>query len=57
LPWVEGVLAGDVVFHNVRCKVCSTINKKPCLLAPKWDTLIKHQKKEEGKKGFPEAKY
>jgi hypothetical protein len=43
LPWVEGVLATDGVFHNVRCKVCSTISKKPCLLTPKWDTLMKHQ--------------
>jgi hypothetical protein len=35
LPWVEGVLATNGVFCNVRCKVCSTIDKKPYLLAPK----------------------
>jgi hypothetical protein len=54
LPWVEGILATYGVFHNVRCKVCSTINKKPCPLAPTWDTLMKHQGKKKVKKDFPE---
>jgi hypothetical protein len=47
LPWVEGVLAINSVFHNVRCKVCNTIDKKPYLLAPKWDTLMKHEGKKK----------
>jgi len=43
LLWVVGVLVIDGVFHNVRCKVCTIIDKKPCLLPPKWDTLMKHE--------------
>ncbi len=39
LPWVESVFFTYCIFHNVRCKICNTIEKKPCLLAPKWDTL------------------
>jgi hypothetical protein len=41
-----------LVFHNVRCKVCSTIDRKPCLLAPKWDTLMKHENKKKAIKEF-----
>jgi hypothetical protein len=47
LPWVEGVFATNGVFLNVKCKVCSTIDKKPYLLAPKWDTLMKHEGKRK----------
>jgi hypothetical protein len=43
LPWVEGVLANDGKLHMVKCKVCSTIDKKPYLLTHKWDTLMKHE--------------
>jgi len=52
LFYVEGVLAIDDVLHNVRCKVCNIINRKPCLLTPKWDTLIKHEGKRNVKKDF-----
>ncbi len=43
LPWVEGVLVADGILHNVFCRVSSIIDKKPLLLAPKWDTLMKHE--------------
>jgi hypothetical protein len=44
LPWAEGVFVTNGVL-NMRCKVCTTIDRKPCLIAPKWDTLMKHTKK------------
>jgi len=50
LPWAESVLATNVVLHNVRCKVYTTIDKKPCLLVPKWDTLMKHEGRRKAKK-------
>jgi len=52
LPWVEGVLAIDYVFHIVRCKVCSIIDRKPYLLIPKWHTLMKHEGKRNVEKDF-----
>jgi hypothetical protein len=41
------VLAIDGVLHNVRCKVYTIIDKKPCLLIPKWDILMKHEGKRK----------
>jgi hypothetical protein len=38
----KGVFVTNGVFHIMRCKVCTTINRKPCLIAPKWNTLMKH---------------
>jgi hypothetical protein len=53
LPWVEGVLDNDGKLHMVECKVCSTINKKPYLLTPKWDMLMKHEGRRKAcKDGF-----
>jgi len=43
LLWAIGVLVIDGVLHNVKCKVCTIIDKKPCLLTSKWDTLMKHE--------------
>jgi hypothetical protein len=28
-------------------------DRKPCLLAPKWDTLMKHEDKRKAKKDLP----
>ncbi len=53
LPWAKGVLATNVVFHNVTCKVYTTIDKKPCLLVSKWDTLMKHEGRRKAKKDLP----
>jgi hypothetical protein len=47
LPWVEGVLVLDGILHNVFYKVSSIIDKKPLLLAPKWDALMKHESKKK----------
>ncbi len=44
LPWAKGVFITSGVLHNMRCKACTTIDRKPCLIAPKWDTLMKHIK-------------
>ncbi len=32
LHWAQGVLTIDGVLHNVRFKVCNTIDRKSCLL-------------------------
>ncbi len=56
LSWGEGVLIDDGKFNMVNCKVCTTINRKPCLLAPKWDTLMKHEGRRKAKKDFPKLK-
>jgi hypothetical protein len=41
-PWSEGVLRSDGLLHLVKCTICSTVGKKPCLMAPKWDTISRH---------------
>jgi hypothetical protein len=56
LSWVEGVLIDDGKLNMVKCKVHSTIDWKPCLLAPKWDTLMKHEGRWKAKKDFPKLK-
>ena len=42
LPWCEGVLANDDFLHQVKCIICSTMEKKLKLMAPKWHTLLQH---------------
>jgi hypothetical protein len=37
----------------VKFKVYTTTDKKPCLLAPKWDTLMKHKGMMKAKKDLP----
>jgi hypothetical protein len=39
----------DGCVHLVKCKVCSKVEHKNKLLAPKWDSLQKHtsQRKDE----------
>jgi hypothetical protein len=41
-PWVEVVIGEDDLVAHVQCKICSNIEGKPKLLAPKFDTLHKH---------------
>lgn len=53
LPWAEGIMATDGILHMVQCKVCSTIDRKPCVMAPKSDTLFKHDGKRTAKKDLP----
>jgi len=35
----EGIIASDGILHMVKCKVCSVIDRKPYIMAPKFDTL------------------
>lgn len=53
LPWAEGILAPDGVLHMVKCVPCSEFSKKPCILAPKWDTLVKHEGRRTAEKDMP----
>ena len=40
--WAEPVLAGDGLLYQVRCLVCSGMDKKDCIMMPKRSTLEKH---------------
>jgi hypothetical protein len=42
LPWAESVLGRDGRVTQVRCKVCSEVEGREKLLAPKIDSLWKH---------------
>jgi len=42
LPWVELQVGFDGFLHTMKCKICSKIEHKNKLLAPKWDSLHKH---------------
>ena len=53
LPWAEGILTDDGILHLVRCRVCSAVGKKPCVMAPKSDTLFKHDGRRTAKKDIP----
>jgi hypothetical protein len=55
-PWGGRVLAIDGILHNVKCKVCNTIDKTPCILAPKWDKLMKHECRSKVEKDFSKLK-
>lgn len=50
LPWAEPILASDGILHMVKCKACSAFDRKPCIMAPKSDTLFKHDGKRTAKK-------
>jgi hypothetical protein len=41
-PWAETIVGEDGLVTHVQCKICSNIERKPKLLAPKFDTLQKH---------------
>jgi hypothetical protein len=43
LPWSESVLSSDGRLHMVKCRSCSFVEGKEKLLAPKLDTLLKHE--------------
>jgi hypothetical protein len=43
LPWAEGVLSDDGKLHMVRCRTCTSVDGREKLLAPKLDTLLKHE--------------
>ncbi len=40
--WVESIIIEDGKVHQVKCKVCSKIERKDKLLAPKLDNFWKH---------------
>jgi hypothetical protein len=56
LSWAERVLINDGKLNMVKCKVCNMIDRKPCLFAPKWDMLMKHEGRRKAKKDFPKLK-
>jgi hypothetical protein len=40
--WAELIIGDDGLVSQVRCTICSKIEGKPKLLAPKLDMLQKH---------------
>ncbi len=42
LPWAENVIGDKGLVHQVWCKVCTNVERKEKLLAPKLDSLLKH---------------
>jgi len=53
LLWTEGIMATYGILHMVRWKVYSSLDKKPCIIAPKSDTLFNHDGKRTAKKDMP----
>lgn len=49
-------MATDGILHMVKCKVCSTIDRKLCVMAPKSNTLFKQDGKCVVKKDLPQFK-
>ncbi len=50
MPWVRGCFIDDGILHFFKCHIYSTIDKKPKLMPPKLDTLIKHEGEKMAKK-------
>ena len=50
--WSEGMLANDGLLHQVRCLVCSGVEKKDSLMMPKRSTLEKHDQNSRHKKNL-----
>jgi hypothetical protein len=42
LPWVEGVIDHNGLVHQVKCKVCTHVERQKNLLIPNVDNLLKH---------------
>ncbi len=42
LPRVESIVDENGLMQQVRCKICTYIERKEKLLAPKLDSLLKH---------------
>lgn len=47
-------MASDGILHMVSCKVCTTLERKPCIMVAKSDTLFKHDGKRVAKKDLPQ---
>ena len=41
-PWSKVVLREDELLHVIKCTICSAVGLKPCVMAPKWDTISCH---------------
>jgi len=55
LMWAKPIRGTDGRVHLVKCTVCSTFDKNPKILGPKWDTLTKYEGKR--KAAFDMKKY
>jgi len=55
LQCIEGVIATDGILYMVRCKVYSTLDRKLCIMAPKFN-MFKHSGKRTTKKNMLQYK-
>jgi len=53
LVWAEPIRGNDGHVHLVKCTVCSTFEKTPKILGPKWDTLQKHEGRRKAAFNMP----
>lgn len=53
LPWAEMVVKGDGQICQVKCLICSAIQRRIKLLLPKWDTLTKHAGRRRADRDIP----
>jgi len=42
LPWVETIIGPKEKMTQVKCKICSEVEKRKKMLVPKFDGLQKH---------------
>ncbi len=42
LPWEKSIVDENGLMQQLRCKICTFIERKEKLLAPKLDSLLKH---------------
>ncbi len=42
LQWAESIVDENGLMQQVRCKICTSIERKEKLLAPKLDSSLKH---------------
>lgn len=60
LPWAKGIMATNdilqMVCYKLGYKVCSSLDRKPCIMAPKSHALFKHDGKRTSKKDMPQYK-
>lgn len=47
-------MASDGILDMIKCKACSAFDCKPCIMAPKSDTLFEHDGKRTAKKDMPQ---
>jgi len=56
LVWAESIRGPDGTVQLIKCTVCSTFDRNPKILGPKWDTLQKHEGRRKAAFVMPQYK-